>query len=362
MFKDKIVLILSPQPWDSRPVSKHNYAKVVAKSAKVYFLNPISYRFLLGNFTVRNVQKNINVVNITLPIPKFFKFHLYPIYFFWLKWYMNKIKKHAKRRINIYWEFDKEINVRAYNIFKGAFKIFHPVDDFDPKEDINYARFDVCFTVSEAILKKIPHPNKYVINHGLTEVFESFASRLVNQQHNEVKTVKTASYVGNLSIPTLDVEMIKQIIMNHKELMFNFIGNYDEETEFVHFLKAQHNVHLLGLKLDEELIEALYSSDILFLCYKYMVGNNMDNSHKVLEYLSTGKVVVSSKLSCYEKLDLFPMCFSLDNNEYPMLFKDVVSNYSKYNTQELIQNRIRFALDNTYDKQLKKIESIIQMF
>ena len=40
-FSDKRILIISPEPWDHIPVSKHHYARKLAKLGnRVYFLNP----------------------------------------------------------------------------------------------------------------------------------------------------------------------------------------------------------------------------------------------------------------------------------------------------------------------------------
>lgn len=325
--------------------------------ARVYFLNPVQHKVLKGKFAINKVQPGLYVIDITLPIPKKIKFHLPLLYNLILRHYLNKINQKTNHKIDIYWNFDQELNIRAFDLFDEAIKIYHPVDDFTPKPHIDYTVFDVCFSVSKAIVNKIPHANKHVINHGLNEVFEKFAFTLLAQKQKTVQTVQTVSYMGNLSIPTLDVETLKKVIINHQDIQFNFIGNYDTETDFIVFLKTQHNVNLPGLKVNEALIEALTTADLFLLCYKYMPGNNMDNSHKVLEYLSTGKVIVSSKLSAYENLGLFPMCTKLDNSEFLDLFDEVVHDFSSYNTPEQMNNRIRFALDNTYEKQVNKINT-----
>lgn len=357
LIKGKHILLYSPQPWNQRPVSKHNYAKTLATiGASVYFLNPIHHKAFNGRFSMATVQSGIHVIDITLPVPKAFKFHVSSLYHFFLKRYLKKINQNINHNINVYWNFDQELNIRAFDIFKDAVKIFHPVDDFNPKADIDYNVFDMCITPSEVILSKIPNKKKILINHGLSYVFESNAKAQLNSKHIKDKAPQIISYMGNLSIPFLDVNSLQNIISKFKRLTFNFIGDYDEETDFIKFLKKQENVNLVGLKLNEELVNELNSSDILILCYKYAEGYNMDNSHKILEYLSTGKVIVSSKLSYYKNLNLFPMATASDNSDYALLFDKVIKNFNHYNSIKQREKRINFSLEHTYQKQLGRID------
>lgn len=87
-----------------------------------------------------------------------------------------------------------------------------------------------------------------------------------------------------------------------------------------------------------------------------MDGYFADNSHKILEYLSTGNLIVSSALSVYKELNLFPMSIKADNSDYIELFEKVVQNFSELNNIALRKKRIAFAMDNTYVKQIERIE------
>jgi hypothetical protein len=83
------------------------------------------------------------------------------------------------------------------------------------------------------------------------------------------------------------------------------------------------------------------------------------NSHKILEYLHSGKVTVATFTDEYkDKRELLEM---VDNsNDYIEKFKEVVKNLEIYNAKEKQQQRIEFAKSHSYDNQLNKIVSLIK--
>jgi hypothetical protein len=100
---------------------------------------------------------------------------------------------------------------------------------------------------------------------------------------------------------------------------------------------------------------------VFFLVYIPKSGeSDRSNSHKLLEYLSTGKVVVANLFDVYKTTkELIIMPEDNDDAKIPALFHKVISNLEYYNSPELQQKRKAFALDNTYEKQIERIEKII---
>ena len=82
-----------------------------------------------------------------------------------------------------------------------------------------------------------------------------------------------------------------------------------------------------------------------------------------MEYLSTGKIIISNNISTYkDRPDLIQMVKErTDNHQLPALFKKVISHLEEYNSPKLQSGRIEFALNNSYAKQLDVIEKIIAM-
>jgi hypothetical protein len=354
LLTGKNILLVSPQSWDSRQVSKQHYTKALAEyGANVFYLNPPTYSIFSGKISYEQVNKNLTVVSPSLPIPRFFKFKLESIFRYFLKVQLNRIIKRINS-IDFLWNLDNGTYFQEHYLFENTIKIFHPVDDFNETKSLEYSSYDFGFSVSNEILAKIPLEKKWFINHGLNAIGSIEESHHL-QHTQDVKSLNVC-YLGNLSIRFLDTEALKAIIGRNVDVAFHFIGDYDEKTDFVVFLENSKNVTLYGKKIGTELHEILAKMDIFLLCYKKIDGYFADNSHKVLEYLSTGNVIVSSQLSVYKELNLFPMSIKEDNSDYIELFEKVVRNFSELNNESLRQKRIAFALDNTYAKQIQRIE------
>jgi hypothetical protein len=143
---------------------------------------------------------------------------------------------------------------------------------------------------------------------------------------------------------------------------------YDEKTtdsetiEFIQFLINQVNVELHGILNATELAIAYQQMDAFLICYDIQKDQSKGtNYHKVIEFLSTGKVIISNNVSTYKNLNnLLVMCESrLNNNELPSLFSNVIDNLKHYNSPYNMQYRRDFSLTNSYVSQIFRIEQIM---
>jgi hypothetical protein len=107
--------------------------------------------------------------------------------------------------------------------------------------------------------------------------------------------------------------------------------------------------------MNADLSPFLNSCDILLLCYDTTrFWAEASNSHKIMEYLSTGKPVVSTRMAEY--IDKKSLLIMPDKNELlPELLASVGDNLLKYNSEQLVFERKDFARQNTYANALKKI-------
>jgi hypothetical protein len=69
--------------------------------------------------------------------------------------------------------------------------------------------------------------------------------------------------------------------------------------------------------------------------------------------------VISTHVSNYAGLDLLEMDGTADEDRLPELFNEVMSNLSVFSSPERQEKRIRFALDNTYRRQVIRITEFI---
>jgi hypothetical protein len=270
------------------------------------------------------------------------------------------------------WSFDLG-NYFPFDFFTDSeLKIFHPVDEPLNFDAIASAKnSDIIFSVTNEILEKYNHLSipKHFVNHGVSQSF--LQSAIINKK-GDSKPIHVG-LSGNLRRKDIDRETLLKIVGMHKDLIFDFWGEYKSsinslqkenvETDiFIEKLHAYPNVRFHGILGPEKLAEAYQNTDVFLICYDVVRDQSKGtNYHKILEFLSTGKVIVSNNVSTYSNLpNLIQMIYERDNNDnLPELFNKVIVDLQKYNTVALQQERIAFAKECSYENNLLKIDRFI---
>jgi len=372
-FNHKTILIISPNSWGKLHVSKHHYAlELIKKGNIVYFLNPPKTTNA-NKIEIIAEAENLFLVNYKTFFPYKIRFHFRNIYNFLMKYQVLKILRAIDKKLDIVWCFDFNL-FSDLRIFKAPLKIYHPVDPVVFPFQINPAKTaDIVLSISEKIKSNFKHIHtpSYFINHGVEEHFKNFAENRLNNLTNTISKPLKVGYFGNLLRPIINEDILLKIIEDNQEIEFHFWGPHSiennnlagsqfDKSELSNKLIQKLNVKLHGSKNKMDLIKEIEDIDVFLLLY---IKNNTDsdrsNSHKLIEYLSTGKVTVSNQFSTYLNLkDLIVMPEIDDDNIIPELFLRVASNLEYFNNVELQRKRIEFALDNTYEKQIKRIEKL----
>lgn len=362
-FKDKAVFLISPESWDYIFVSKHHYAIELAKrGSKVYFINP----------PIQNIQEPIEIeaaaaypgvfiVNyrVSLRGVRFFPTFLMNLI---ERKFIKKVERMAGIKFDVVLNFE---NSRFYNFNfagKDKLKIYFQVDqnqDFHPCMAAKTA--DICFAINDEILEiirpfakllyKIPHAFKGAISEQAKAVLkDSFLYQRPSER-------LTAMYVGNIDNEYVDVDLIEVVIGSNEALLFRFVGPYDEKNEMFQRISKYRNVEFVGKQPTDSIPDLLAAADLLMLCYK---ENFTYSSHKLLEYFSSGKAIVSTLMHDFKEADGL-ICMSGLNREYPNVFRTATSNIEALNTPDRMQARIKYALDRTYQKRLESLEEKIML-
>jgi len=356
-FEDKKILIISPQVWSSNKISKHHYAEILSSiGATVYFFNPIKHG-LRWDSEVEKVKQNLYVVTIHVPFPRAVKFKLRILFDYIVRLRFKKILEKIGTP-DILWNFDNGTYFRYEDLFRHSFRIFHPVDMLlNPSYVHLDIKYNIVFSVSCEILDKINHKRKYFINHGLhKDIIDFFIDFKISAPK---KNCGNVTYLGNISIPFINREAMLNVIYKNPQIEFRMIGELDLNCAFQKKLKVLDNVVFYGRLSGKELYKVLKDAGFLLICYKKHALYNLDNTHKILEYLSTGNPIISSPLSVYKNHSDIISFIDFDDDNYVEVFKKMVENYAALNTPEKRQKRIELALNNTYQKQIERIEEII---
>ncbi|MCK0115079.1 hypothetical protein [Gelidibacter sp. F63206] len=361
------VLIISPEPWGKSKISKHHYALALAEmGANVYFLN-LNVQNKSSSDEICKDHTNIVLTNINISnyVNKF-RFHFRFLYHVILPLKIKSwTKKHPKLDILI--SFDCNGVFTDLSLFKAKRTIFFPVDQVNVKYREAYKGFDELVSISPVILRAFPNfAPKKLLHHGLSPFFSQ-----KDYQYKEVIKPKHIAYVGNLLIgPILDKLVIKKIVSNHSELQFHFYGAFQtantnlgvdtspDTYEFIDFLSESENCVLHGIVTPEELAAAYQNIDAFLVCYDYKHDKNeCSNSHKIMEYLSTGKPIISTRISMYDNENLFPMLNTFDNSYFPEFFDQQMKDWDNISNISLFEKRKAFANKNSYEDNVLKILS-----
>ena len=380
-LNNKVILIISPQSWGNMLLAKHHYAIELAKRGnEVYYLNPpdnYHWSSTRGEKRIKIEQSkdypNLFFINQKLYFPYRLKFHSRKLYNRLVKKQIRDILRVIPKEVDLLWSFDLG-NLFPLSFFGNkSFKIFHPVDEPADEIAIIAARgADILFSVTTEILekyKKFKIPS-YFVNHGLPEEFI-----ISEQQAGSSGTTIKIGMSGNLLRSDLDRKILLQIIRENPDHDFHFFGSYkfsqsnigassDKQTvRFIEALKSFPRVVLHGVLKTTDLAKELNRMDVLLICYDIQLDQSKGtNYHKVMEYLSTGKVIVSNNITTYREYPgLIRMISDRRNNEsLPVFFRETVTNLDRWNAEDLINERKSFAGNNIYYMQLDKIDQHIR--
>ena len=380
MQNRKNILLISPNPWGGMKVSKHHYAQHLAGLGYiVFFLNPPTYcyRFNTRVFILESNLPGLKIIEVERNILFYFlRFKNLFLYSKLIKCSINKIISRIPVEIDIVWSFESNLydNLR---LFKSQYTIFHAVDnlisDWQKKPSMSA---DLNIAVSKSILNELKNAasRTLFINHGINSSLQEFANNKLQEIKSNVIHEKFASVIkigfsGNLLRSNLDYLFLTICITNYPDFEFVFIGNYDVEDsnlgasenkeliEFIAFLKKRDNVRLHGVVDSSVMPHILDECDVLLVPIKKTKYYDGSNSHKILEYLSTGKVIVSYWVETYSNNNLLVMTEMNDDKSESLLrvFENVVAELDRYNKRELMEERLKFALKNTYDTNITLI-------
>lgn len=355
-LNSKNILLISPEPWDHIFVSKHHYAIYLGKAGNlVYFLNPPTKSFRVKE----SGYKNVYIVDYK-GFPKGLRFYPRRLQKLFIKQVYSKIHKLSSAIFDVVWSFDNSVFYDFSALPKRVLKISHIVDlnqNFQYKKAA--ATANICFCTTELIRERLAVYNQkvYTINHGLNYRLPHRPIQLPGR--NAIK----ALYVGNLAMPYIDWEIINSCVRAKRQVDFIFIGPgkndfFDTSAKHKQATLDTENEYFIDKVKADEIINYLSAADILIVAYIEKHHGDQASPHKMMEYLSSGKPIVATYTSEYTGMDDL-VIMSKSNKDWPSLFSKVAQNLSYYNSSELASKRIAYALDNTYEKQIERIERLL---
>ena len=269
---------------------------------------------------------------------------------------------------DIIWSFDLSELFPLRYFSNVPLRIFHPVDmPWSPSFMSAAKGADILFSTSSDILNKyadLPISSVF-IEHGVSE---DFLNDMMD--FNPEREVLRVGYSGNLLRHDIDRDIFLRIVKENSSVIFECWGSYGQGdgnlggvkdaagAAFISDLKACSNVILHGAVSPAKLARAMAQMDAFLICYDLSAPNVIGpNYHKLMEFFSTGKVIISTFIKHYiDRPDLIQMVSQDGNNDLPALFRAVISKINDHNRLELMTIRKDWARSNSYCKQIDRID------
>ena len=376
VFDNQTIVIISQQPMGEMFLSKHHYAiELVSRGNRVYFLNPPDQKQVLSPGTIHISSTRYDglfQIDHRLWIPFATKFHAKGLYDVYMKWQVRRILNRIGTSVDLIWSFDISDTIPLRCFPEEIKKIFMPVDWPYGPISINAAKAaDHIFSISPEILNCYAERSapKHYLHHGVHPVFtEPLEAKPSNGHFIRV------GLSGNFARPDLDRNTLMHIFRGNPSIQFECWGNYaaknsnmgdagDADAEldaFIQTLMQLSNVVMHGPVSFQELAVALKNMDAFLIGYDVRKDQSRGtNYHKVMEYLSIGKVIISNRIQAYQNTDLVEMVEEEHNQQLPILFQTVIQQLDRYNHPNLVEKRRKFGAEHTYARQLDLIESLI---
>lgn len=365
------ILIISPESWDFIHISKHHYAKAAADAGyQVYFLEPPDPSV---NGVLIAPTTHPRVSRVRYPMVRYMeilRFHARPIYNWMEKLLIAKLAR-TLPPLDLVWSFERNrfVGLRTY----GARKvIYHPVDSVSEPHQLLPAReADHVFCVSKTILAPFTKGRTpaSLLPHGISPEFASLAERGIPwvRPRGPIKV----GFAGNLARPIIAREVVLALLEANPQVEFHFwgqcaaVGDSDlRAVEFANSLRKFSNCHLRGQQTGEAFVSQLGEMDIFLLAYQPDPKDpyfDFSNSHKVLEYLSTGRVLLSSPLSEYENCPKDFIIFAENNDKEAFIeqFSRILEEIDYLNGVDFARQRRACALEHRYSAHWMKINDLM---
>jgi len=304
---DKSILLISPQPWDHLHVSKHHYALELARRGNtVFYLEPPLSTGRPGSINFRKVCERLNVISYRPFFDRRLRFHVLWLYELLMGYQISLLLKRLEHSIDIVWSFEFNLypNLRKFSADKV---IFQPVDPITLQSQANVARSaDIVVSVSQTILDSLKSLGScdvptLLVGHGVCREFLELARQSNSSRCGQLKNV---GYAGNLNRPHIDWATWQKLILATPQTHYHFWGCVENANENFNAIRSLPNVTYRGEVNKQQLAEQYREMDCFLLLYlKDPRQSDLSNSHKLLEYLATGRPAISVPIDYYAHHD-----------------------------------------------------------
>jgi hypothetical protein len=350
--------------WSEPPRARHQVSLELSKKHKVIFINANKIGF--PKFELKEEKNNLLILTPYFPLNYKIRYRLpilNEIYQIWL--FKQLLRKYPNYQI-INFDFSASL---IHKFFSGF--IYYCNDNFTriSKRLNHYFIYKYHTKCEEKVAKKAAF---CVATSGiLKEKLEAFNPRVYEIPLGGPKIsdygIKTPfitskapgekiklGLVGFIKNSNTSADVINELLQTG-EFEINLIGPVD--PKLLENIASKDNLKLLGTLVEHELYETLNKVDVAIAPYHFNKLDYGGTPNKLLIYLSLGKPTVVTYLKAIkkERYDKDIVYFVENKDD----FVHTVMRAYQSNNEKLMQQRIAFAEENSWEK---RVETLISLY
>lgn len=365
-WQGKRILLVSPEAWGPVRLSKHHYATTLMEcGAEVFFLGPDMDKMDRPGIAQRQGPNAPVLIWRKRPM-RGMRFMPRSIRSLMEAQQMETLAEICGGPFDILWNFDLH-RFRYLTDRKNArLRMMHAMDlrrSHDLVEPA--ANADHVFVVSPCMAGALGQD----FDHAVVLPHAWMPRKPVAIDMPTLPHGIKVGYLGNLSMRAINWDSICSIAAKHPEVQFYLIGPVEDafgdhtriRPAIEQRLQSLPNIRIQGPVPYDEVPQWLEAMDVLLIAYDLeRFGLKATSSHKVIEYLASGKVVVSSFLEDHQNSpDLIVM--ARPGEDIGPYFQQVIDQLEQYNSTELQAQRKTVAESNTYADRVASISKLIRV-
>lgn len=377
----KNITYISLLDWYLTKQRPQHLAEKLSKEYKVSYISLIPWRKngLLGkhgeNDDLRNnkiiVNKNLVVIRKKL-LPVRLGIYAQKFNLYILKKIVSKTVQ--KNKSEIIWLTHPDQIKLIPSFFKGEI-VYDCMDNYaNFSQDVNVRelvnsnekklvdRADIIFTSSIGLKNKIENltnKNVHLIYNAVNfDLFNTATSKFSDEKIIN-KSKKMIGYFGGIG-SWFDEQLVISLANKFPNVKIKLIGPVSNE-KIKEATLIYNNIELTGPVTYDELPNHLKEFDICVMPFKINDLVKDVNPVKIYEYLSAGKIVVAP---LYQETKQFEKYIYTYDNEKEFInhITKILDTPKEYISKELINERVKFAKNNTWSKRFMDIDKVIKNF
>jgi glycosyltransferase involved in cell wall biosynthesis len=244
-----------------------------------------------------------------------------------------------------------------YGAFRGANK-----EEIKAQEARLLKRADLVFTVSPGLRERRIelNPNTYVVRNGVDADFFAKAQAPETVVAPDIASIRRP-IIGCISriVPEyFDAALLREVFRKRPEWSLVVIGPENPPQvsggEDLERLKAEPNVHFLGLRPFDSLPSYLKAMDVCTIPYRVTGNTEVADPLKLYEYLAAGKPIVSVPREFAD--DVRPFIYTGAGADG---WVAAIEQALAADSPELRAKRQAVAQENTWDRRIDRISHLV---